>query len=64
MRNKNDSRGSSGTDSSAFLADGSDQRERKRQPRYLFSAAMTVRLKGGMAMSGMSVEISAAGKGR
>jgi hypothetical protein len=38
-----------------------DGQERRRYPRYLFSAAMTVRTSGGMPMPGISVEISAGG---
>jgi|SRR5271154_3060338 len=35
--------------------------ERRRRPRYLFSLAMTIRSADGLAMHGISVEISESG---
>jgi PilZ domain len=38
-----------------------DGPERRRRPRYLFSTAMTIRSAAGLAMPGISVEISEKG---
>jgi len=48
-------------DESILPSEGPDGLERRRYPRYLFSAAMTVRSAEGMAMPGISVEMSASG---
>jgi hypothetical protein len=40
---------------------GPDAPERRKHSRYLFSEAMTVRSEQGMAMPGISVEMSAGG---
>jgi hypothetical protein len=38
-----------------------EREERRRNPRFLFSASMTVRLKDGIAMPGISVDLSTKG---
>jgi len=45
----------------AMLADAMGRQERRRHPRFLFSASMTVRLQDGISMSGISVDMSTSG---
>jgi hypothetical protein len=45
----------------AMLADAMGRQERRRHPRCLFSASMTVRLKDGISMPGISVDMSTNG---
>jgi len=48
--------------SGAAMVVGALQREeRRRHPRFLYSASMTVRLKEGLSMPGISVDISSSG---
>jgi hypothetical protein len=48
-------------EASVELAGAMDPAERRRHPRFLFSAWMTVRLKDGISMPGISVDMSASG---
>jgi hypothetical protein len=45
----------------ALLAGAMKRGERRRHPRFLFSASMTVRLKDGIFMPGISVDMSTSG---
>ena len=44
-----------------MLVDAMERQERRRHPRFLFSASMTVRLKDGISMPGISVDMSTGG---
>jgi hypothetical protein len=48
-------------DALAIVSVRPDGPDRRRRPRYLFSAAMTIRSADGKAMPGISVEISESG---
>jgi len=45
----------------AMLVDAMERQERRRHPRFLFCASMTVRLKDGISLPGISVDMSTSG---
>jgi hypothetical protein len=45
----------------AMLVDAMEREERRRHPRFLFSASVTARLKNGSSVPGISVDMSTSG---